>query len=113
MVGEYVFSCAHNFSLTPKFAISFCPSYFAAQEVSVAPTVFATREVIQTNGLTSSSSPITKARRTQTIVPKSFHPFNTEEERILLAKGEETITPQATRASNSYVPGIHVHQENT
>jgi hypothetical protein len=36
-----------------------------------------------------------------------------EEECTLLAKGEETITPQATRASNSRVPGIHVHQENT
>jgi hypothetical protein len=36
-----------------------------------------------------------------------------EEEHTLLAKGEETITPQATRASNSRVPGVHVHQENT
>jgi hypothetical protein len=43
MVGEYVFSSAHNSNLTPKFAISFCPSYFAAQEASVAPRVFATR----------------------------------------------------------------------
>jgi hypothetical protein len=31
----------------------------------------------------------------------------------LLAKGEETITPQAVRASNSCVPIVHVHQENT
>jgi len=36
-----------------------------------------------------------------------------EEERTLLAKGEETTTPQAIRASNSHVPGVHVHQENT
>jgi hypothetical protein len=36
-----------------------------------------------------------------------------EEERTLLARGEETITPQAVRASKSRVPGIHVHQENT
>jgi hypothetical protein len=36
-----------------------------------------------------------------------------EEERTLLAKGEETITPQATKASNYHVPGVHVHQENT
>jgi hypothetical protein len=36
-----------------------------------------------------------------------------EEERTLLARGEETSTPQAIRASNSRVPGIHVHQENT
>jgi hypothetical protein len=43
MVGEYVHSSAHNFSLTPEFAISFCPSYFTTQEASVAPRVFATR----------------------------------------------------------------------
>ncbi len=43
MVGEYVFSNAHNFNLTPKFATFFYPSYFMAQEVSVAPRVFATR----------------------------------------------------------------------
>jgi hypothetical protein len=31
----------------------------------------------------------------------------------LLARGEETTTPQAVRASNFHVPGVHVHQENT
>jgi hypothetical protein len=36
-----------------------------------------------------------------------------EEKRTLLARGEETTTPQAVRASNSRVPGVHVHQENT
>jgi hypothetical protein len=36
-----------------------------------------------------------------------------EEERTLLTKGEETTTPQAIRASNSRVLGVHVHQENT
>jgi hypothetical protein len=36
-----------------------------------------------------------------------------EEERTLLARGEETTTPQAVRASNFRVPGVHVHQENT
>ncbi len=41
MVGEYVLSNAHNCSLTPKFATSFCPSYVAAQKASVAPKVFA------------------------------------------------------------------------
>jgi hypothetical protein len=46
-------------------------------------------------------------------MPQSFHPLNTEEERTLLARGEETTTPQAARASNSRVPGIHVHKENT
>jgi hypothetical protein len=43
MVREYVFSNAHNFGLTPEFATSFCPSYFAAQKVTVAPIVFAAR----------------------------------------------------------------------
>ncbi len=39
MVGEYIFSNAHNSSLTLEFATSFCPSYFAAQKVNVAPRV--------------------------------------------------------------------------
>jgi hypothetical protein len=39
MVGDYVFLNAHNSSLTAKFATFFCPSYFVAQEVSVAPRV--------------------------------------------------------------------------
>jgi hypothetical protein len=112
-VGEYVLSTPHNFSVTPKFAISFCPFYVMAQEASVAPRVFATRQVIQIDGFASSSSPITKARGAQAIMPQSFRPFNMEEEHALLAKGEETITPQAVRASNSRVPGIHVYQENT
>jgi hypothetical protein len=43
MVGEYVLSNAHNSNLPPKFAISFYPSYFAAQEANVAPKVSATR----------------------------------------------------------------------
>jgi hypothetical protein len=42
-------------------------------------------------------------------MPQSFHLLNTEEERTLLARGEETTTPQAARASNSHVAGIHVH----
>jgi hypothetical protein len=43
MVGEYVFSSAHNSSFTPEFATSFCPSYFAAQEANVAPRASATK----------------------------------------------------------------------
>jgi hypothetical protein len=62
MVGEYVLSSAHNSSLAPKFATFFCPSYFTTQEASVAPRVFATRQIIQTDGLASSSSLITKAK---------------------------------------------------
>ncbi len=31
----------------------------------------------------------------------------------MLARGEENTTPQAVRASNSRVPRVHVHQENT
>ncbi len=73
----------------------------------------ATRQVIQTDGLTSGSSPITRARGAQAVMPQSFHPLNMEEEHTLLARGEETTTPQAVRASNSRVPGVHVHQENT
>jgi hypothetical protein len=46
-------------------------------------------------------------------MPQSFCPLNTEKERTLLARGEETTTPQAIKASNYRVLGIHVHQENT
>jgi hypothetical protein len=46
-------------------------------------------------------------------MPQSFRPLNKKEEHTLLARGEETTTPQAVRASNSRVPGVHVHQENT
>ncbi len=98
MVGEYVLSNAHNFSLSLEFATSFYPSYFATLEVSVAPRVFAIRQVIQTDGLTFGSSPITKARGARTVMPQSFRPLNTEEECTLLARREETTTPQATRA---------------
>jgi hypothetical protein len=62
MVREYVLSSAHNSNFTLKFATSLCPSYFTTQKASVAPKVFATRQVIQTNGFTFGSSPITKAR---------------------------------------------------
>jgi hypothetical protein len=44
---------------------------------------------------------------------QSFRPLNTEEEHTLLARREETTTPQAIKASKSRVPGVHVHQENT
>jgi hypothetical protein len=80
----------------------------------VAPRVFTTRQVIQIEGLAYGSSFITRAKGAQIIMPQSFCPLNTEEECTLLVRGEETITPQATRASNPQeVPGIHVHQENT
>jgi hypothetical protein len=46
-------------------------------------------------------------------MPQFFRPLNTEEKHTLLAKGEETTTPQAARVSNSHVQGIQVHQENT
>jgi len=65
------------------------------------------------DGLAFGSSPITKAKGAQGIMPQFFRLFNTEEERTLLARGEETTTPQAVKASNSCVPGVHVHQENT
>jgi hypothetical protein len=79
MVGEYVLSTPRNFSLTPELAISFCPSYVAAQEANVAPRVSATRQVIQINGLASGSSPITRARGARTVMPQSFRPLNMEE----------------------------------
>jgi hypothetical protein len=113
MVGEYVISSAHNSSFTPKFATFFCPSYFAAQKTSVAPKISATRQVIQTDGLTFGSSPITRARRARAVMPQSFRLLNTKKERTLLAREEETTTPQVVRASNFHVPRIHVHQENT
>ncbi len=69
MVGEYVLSTPHNSSLTPEFATSFCPSYVAAQETNVAPRVSATRQVIQTYGLASGSSLITRARGVRAIMP--------------------------------------------
>jgi hypothetical protein len=46
-------------------------------------------------------------------MPQSFRPLNTKEKHTLLARGEETTTPQVTKASNLCVPRIHVHQENT
>ncbi len=46
-------------------------------------------------------------------MPQSFHPLNIEEECTLLARGEETTTPQAATTSNSRVPREHVHQQNT
>jgi hypothetical protein len=113
MVGEYVVSSAHNSTLTLEFATSFCPSYFTTQEVNVAPRVSATKQVIQTNGLASCSSSITKARRSRTDMPQSFCFLNTDEKCTLLVRGEENTTPQAARASNSQLARVHVHQENT
>jgi hypothetical protein len=46
-------------------------------------------------------------------MPQSFRHLNTAKERIVLVRGVETTTPQATRASNSRVPKVHVHKENT
>jgi hypothetical protein len=47
------------------------------------------------------------------MMPQFFHLLNTEKEHILLARGEEITTPQIAKASNSRVPRVHVHQENT
>jgi hypothetical protein len=113
MVGKYVISNAHNSSLTPKFATFFYPFYFVTQKASVAPKVCAIRQVVQINGLASSSSPITRARGARTIMRQSFRPFNTKEKLTLLVRGEETTTPQVARASNSHDPGVHVHQKDT
>jgi hypothetical protein len=69
MVGEYVLSIVHNFSFTLKFATSFCPSYFTTQEASVAPRVYATKQEIQIDGFASGSSPITKVKGAQIVMP--------------------------------------------
>jgi len=95
LFGNMFLSSAHNCNLTPEFTTFFCPSYVAAQEASVAFRVFATRQVIQTDGLASSSNPITKVRGVQAVMSQFFHPLNMKEERTLLARGEETTTPQA------------------
>ncbi len=76
MVGEYVISNAHNSSFTLEFATSFYPSYFVAQEVSVAPRVSATTQVIQIDGLAFCSSPITKARGLRAVMSQYFCPQN-------------------------------------
>jgi hypothetical protein len=63
MVGEYVLFSAHNPNFTPEFATYFCLSYFVTQKVSVASRVFATKQVIQTDGLAYGSSIITRAKK--------------------------------------------------
>jgi hypothetical protein len=77
----------------------------------VAPKVFATKQVIQIDGLASSSSPIIKARKAQAVMPQYVHPLNMKEEHTLSTRGEEITTPQAARASNFRVPGVHVHKK--
>jgi hypothetical protein len=93
MVGEYFLSSAHNSSLTPKFATSFCPSRFVAQEANVAPKISATGEVFHIDGFASSSNPITMVRGARAIMSQFFRPLNTEKKCTLLARGEETTTP--------------------
>jgi len=55
-----------------------------AQEASVAPRIFATRQAIQTDRLAFGSSLITKAKGVQTVMPQSFRPLNMEEKCTLL-----------------------------
>jgi hypothetical protein len=78
MVGEYVLSNAHNSSLTLEFATFLFFSYVVTQKDSVAPIVFATRQVIQTNGLAFNPNPFTRVKGPQVIMPQSFHPINTK-----------------------------------
>ncbi len=104
MVKEYVLSSAHNSILATKFAISFYPSYFVAQEASLAPKS-ATRQVIQTDGFTIGSSPITRVKRARIVMAQYFCLLNTKEKCTLLTRGEEITTPQDVKASNSRVQG--------
>jgi hypothetical protein len=80
-----------------------------AQQANVAPRVSTTKQVIQTDGLASGPSPITKGWGAWVVMPQSFRPFNTKEECTLLTRGEETTTPEAFRASDFHILGIHVH----
>ncbi len=91
MVRECVIFSAHNYGFTLKFAIFFCLSYVTAQEASVAPKVSATRQVIQIDEFAYGLSLITKARRARVVMPHSFRPFNTEEERTLLVRGRRLL----------------------
>jgi hypothetical protein len=84
MFGDYVFSNAHNYNLTPEFSTSFCPSYFVAQEARVAPKVSTTRHVFHIDGIASSSSPITWAKGAQIVITQSFRPLNMKEKRHLI-----------------------------
>jgi hypothetical protein len=61
------------------------------------------------DGLASGLSPITRVRGARAVMPQSFCPLNTKEEHTLLVRGEEITTPQVVKASNSCVPGVHVH----
>ncbi len=79
----------------------------------MAPRVSAIKQVIQIDRFAFGSSPITRARGARTVMAQSFCPFNTGEEHTLLARGEETTTPQAVRALNFCVPRVHVHPRNT
>jgi hypothetical protein len=77
----------------------------------VACIVYVTRQVIQTNGLASGSSLLQGLEELE----QSCHNLSScQQGRImdLVNEGEETIKLQATRASNSHVPGVHVHKEN-
>jgi hypothetical protein len=80
-LGNMFFSNAHNSSFTPKFASSFCLSYFVAQKGSVAPIISTTKHVIWIDGL--ASSPIIRARRARVVMPQYFRPLNMEEKRTL------------------------------
>jgi hypothetical protein len=100
-----VFFLVHTILVSHQnFSTFFFPSYFVAQEANVAPRVSTTREVIETNRLTSSLGPITRAKGVRVVMPQYFRPLNTKEERTLLTRGEETTTPQVARASNFRVP---------
>jgi hypothetical protein len=60
-------SVSGNLTLPSKWGCD--TSYFSAQEGSVAPRMSTTRQVIQTDGLASGSSPITKVRRARVVMP--------------------------------------------
>jgi hypothetical protein len=68
-IGEYVISSAHNFSFTLEFANFIFPSYFMAQEASMASKISTTKQITQTDGLAYGSSPITRAKEAWAVMP--------------------------------------------
>ena len=71
--------------------------------------------VVQTNGLASSSGPMTRARQARAVIPQGFKPLTLEQERTYLARGEENASsspPSATPPTHLGEPQVFLHQED-
>jgi hypothetical protein len=114
MVGECLKVAVTQPGLAAEFSSSFCPSYFAFQQASVAPRVATTRRVVQTDGLASGTGHVTRSRGAHAVIPKSFMPLTPAQESTFLARGEDmTSTAQqgADTTTNSRIFGIPTDQE--